>query len=131
MPTFNVEVNVDSIGASEISYGGYKRATRVAGQVLHDRFNHYAASRLQYIANTSADAPLEWGRRITSIASHSCDACLRAKATKLHSQREMPKAYKPGDLTSFDIFTSNVPHRAEGQQYVIGFIDRYSSRKKL
>ncbi len=59
MPTFNVEVNVDGIGASEVSYGGYKCATKVAGQVLHDRFNHCAASRLQYIANTSADARLE------------------------------------------------------------------------
>ena len=31
MPTFNVEVNVDGIGASKVSYGGYKLATRVAG----------------------------------------------------------------------------------------------------
>ena len=61
----------------------------------------------------------------------ACDACLRAKATRLHSQREMPKTYKPGDNVSFDIFTSEVPHRAGGQKYVIGFTDSFSSRKKL
>ena len=129
MPTYTVQaqqhelaVNLYGIHESRVSYGGYKRALDVSGPVLHDRFNHTATARLQNIAKTSADAPLSWGHRIASNESKACDACLRAKATRLHSQREMPKTYKPGDNVSFDIFTSEVPHRAGGQKYVIGFI---------
>ena len=138
MPTYTVQaqqhelaVNLYGIHESRVSYGGYKRALDVSGPVLHDRFNHTATARLQNIAKTSADAPLSWGHRIASNESKACDACLRAKATRLHSQREMPKTYKPGDNVSFDIFTSEVPHRAGGQKYVIGFTDSFSSRKKL
>ena len=133
MPTCTVqaqqhelEVNLDGIHASRVSYGGYKCALDVSGPVLQDHFNHTATPRLQNIAKTSADAPLSWGHRIASNESKACNTCLRAKATRLCSQQTMPKTYKPGDLVTFDIFTSEVPHRAGGQKYVMGFTDCFS-----
>lgn len=62
---------------------------------------------------------------------HACDACLRSKATRLHSTASAPKVHRPGDLVSFDIFSSNTPHRAGGQKYVMGFTDHFSSRQKI
>jgi hypothetical protein len=138
MPTYTVQaqqhelaVNRHGIHESRVNYGGYKRALDVSGPMLHDRFNRTATPRLQNIAKTSADAPLSWGHRIASNESKARDACLRAKATRPHLQQEMPKTYKPGDNVSSNIFTSEVPHRAGGEKYVMGFTDSFSSRKKL
>ena len=52
-------------------------------------------------------------------------------ATQSRRARKIPKALKPGDLVSIDIFTSKLPHRAGGQTRVMCFTDRYSSRQKL
>ncbi len=107
-----VEVNLDGIHASHVSYGGYTRALDVSGPVLHDHFNHTATPRIQNIAKTLADALLSLRHHIASNESKACDACLRAKATRLHSQQTMPTTYEPGNLVSFNIFTSEVPHHA-------------------
>lgn len=88
-------------------------------------------ARLRTISRASADAPPAWDEKLKGLADTSCDACLRAKAKRLHSQRGVTQAYRPGDLVSFDVFASNVPHRAGGQKYVMGFIDAFSSRRKL
>ena len=41
-----LEVNLDGIHASRVSYGGYKRALDISGPVPHNRFNHTATPRL-------------------------------------------------------------------------------------
>jgi hypothetical protein len=101
--------------------------------VLHDRFSHRPPARLQGqgISDAAADAPQEWGEKLKKMSAHPCDSCLRSKATQLPSKASSPPAHRPGDLVSFDIFTSPTPHRAGGQKYVIGFTDHFSHRQKL
>ena len=105
------------------------RPRRPAGTVtyetLHNRFNGRAHQSLRHLVTAVRDVPRSWTRALAKSPPDFCEACLRARADKLHSSAHVPKFDRPGSV-SYDIYEAGVPHIHGGHRYIIGFHDNYS-----
>jgi len=70
-----------SDASTSVVRGRRQRVSNVTSAELHLTFGHAPADILRHLPRSSADAPAFW----KDILSEPCDACLRAKATRLPS----------------------------------------------
>ena len=125
----DASVPMSAIRACQRGGGSSSRPRRPAGTVtyetLHNRFNGRAYKSLRHLVTTVKDVPRSWVRALAKSPSDFCEACLRARADKLHSSAHVPKVDRPGSI-SYDIYEAGVPHIHGGHKYIIGFHDAYS-----
>ena len=105
-------------------------AGTVSYETLHNRFNGRSHQTLRHLATAVRGPPRSWLRALAKSPSDFCEACLRARADKLHSSAHAPAADAPGSV-SYDIYEAGVPHIHGGHRYIIGFHDKYSTLNKV
>ena len=64
---------------------GHAPAGTVTFETIHNRFNGRAHQTLRHLATAVRDVPRSWLRALARSPEDSCEACLRARADKLHS----------------------------------------------
>ena len=89
---------------------------------IHNTFCHSETDNLKHLHRCCADIPASWSK----LASISCDACLRAKATRQHSSA-VHVVTEPGEIVSMDLWSTRTPCIIGGETTMFGGIDNFSS----
>lgn len=95
--------------------GRRQRQSHFTSAEIHRTFGHAAASVLRHLPDTAADAPNVWRQMVDD----PCDACLRAKATRLHSSRTHTCTVH-GEILALDLWSCRVPCIVGNEHYILG-----------
>ena len=90
----------------------------VTSHEIHNTFCHGETDKLKHLHRCCADIPASWSK----LASISCDACLRAKATRQHSSA-VHAVTAPGEIVSMDLWSTRTPCIIGGETTIFGGID--------
>ena len=115
-----------SSAATSVVRGRKQRLDNVTSLEIHDTFSHAQADILKHLHRCKSDIPAAWSK----ICDPECDACLRAKATRLHSNRTHT-CTKPGEIVSMDLWSTRTPCIVGGESMLFGALDNYSNNGDL